>query len=129
MNDELVCQTFDDERAVPTVWRETFERIILALMSADPRNAIDGIENVIFSDKGIETSLFQIEAYPASSVSVGARTWDSSIYMDEGEVEGWSVLIDLHIDDEPEVSDLVLSARVKPTETCLQFDVGFVYVP
>ncbi len=122
-----VSYNFDDERAVPTVWRDTFRLIINALMSSNQRREIDVMGNVTFDDKAIETSLYQIQGYPASKVSLGPDTWTTSICRYED--EGWSVLIDLYVDAEVVVSDLVLGAKVKPADSSFSFDVGFVYVP
>ena len=117
----------DAELPVPSVFRETFDRIIRTFLNRNNRYLGVELENVSFDRDAIGISLAQIKDYPASRVSIGTKTWESCICMWQGDC--WDVLIDLHIDDEADVSDLVLSAKVLPDGDHFKYDVGFVHVP
>lgn len=127
---EFIAVEYDTENELPVPfdWRETIERIATAINSKSPLSSLQAIENVSFEDAIIKISLDQIADYPASQIYVGPKTWERSIYIWE---EGyWSLLVDLHIDDDlDEVSDLVLPVKVVLEEGVFHFQPNFVHVP
>lgn len=125
----FVSLTYDteNEQPVPTLWRETLNAIVDAICSDDPASSIGALENVSIGDQTLEISAYQMKWYPASKVSVGVETWNRSICMWNSGY--WDVLVDLFVDDDPVLSDLVLSAKVTPVAEGFHFEIEFVYVP
>ena len=118
----------ENERPVPSEWRETLRQIATAFNSPSPSSVLQSIENVSFEESIIKISLDQIKDYPASKVFVGPKTWDRSIYI--WEEAYWSLLVDLHVDnDDDDVSDLVLPVRVSVKKDAFHFQPNFIHVP
>ena len=128
MDIDLLSYDLENVFPVPLMWRQVLGDIALAFNAPNPSVTLRIIERVRFREGIIDISLEQIKDYPASRVSVGPKTWESSIYLWQ---EGyWDVLVDLHIDDEIDcVSDLILPVRVTNVDGYMWFDPNFIHVP
>jgi len=117
----------ENERPVPSIFHDTFDAVVKAFQHKNANDKLAQMQNVFFDDNAIRISMSQVKDYPASEVSIGGETWKSSFcYWEE---TYWSILIDLHVDQELVVSDLVMSAKVYPEGEWYRYEIGLIYVP
>ena len=116
----------ENQRPVPSEWRESFSDIIRALVNGDYalESCASGVAPL---SPEIATQIEEyIRDYGETLIELPPESWDSSvcIWMNSW----WEVLVDLWTESEGR-SDLVLSARVTEAGSGYVFEAKGVYVP
>ena len=126
MNKIEVEKNEEKELPIPHLWRPTFKAIVNAFVQKDYELS-SGINNV---NPVLENTAEQIKEYIKDYgevlIELPDETWNTSVYICYGNY--WNVLIDLYTEEEG-LSDLVLKAEVRESNTEYLFDIRMVYVP
>ncbi|MES2932977.1 MAG: hypothetical protein V4805_05760 [Pseudomonadota bacterium] len=116
----------DNQRPVPSAWRNTLSDIVEAFKEGDFTLArkVAGVRPI--STEDAEAIAENIQDYGAQLTSLPEETWQTSVcqWMEIY----WDVIVDLYTVDEG-ASDLILQVRVYEQDPAYVFEVHFVYVP
>ena len=127
MNDHVpVFKDEDNQRPIPSAWRETFFEIVEALKEGDFGlvRGVSGVRPVSSKDASLIADT--VQDYGAHLISLPEETWQTSACQ---WMQGyWDALIDLFTAEEG-ASDLVLSVRIYEIGDSYSFDIQSVYVP
>jgi hypothetical protein len=118
-------KNLEAQMPVPADWVPELSRIVEAIR----HNCLEGYRSELVRPVGIElASSIQsnIRRYGAKLGSLPPETWHTSACQWMGGY--WDVLVDLYT-EEKELSDLVLSVRVRERVNGVEFDIKSVYVP
>ncbi len=116
----------NEERPIPTLWRNTLAEIVEAFKNGDFKLecGVAGVQPI--SDEEATRIAGNIDAYGNQLTSLPDDSWRTSVH--RWMREYWEVLVDLFTVDEGE-SDLVMFVRVYEDGSAYRFEVQSVHVP
>ena len=125
MEEVSVQKNDEEELSIPSDWRPIFKEIIQAFVDKD-YGLTRGIKFVSkVSEETAKQVKEYIEDYGEELILLPDETWESSIYMWQG--NHWDVIIDLWTKSEGR-SDLILRTNVYEENQNYRFEIYMVYV-
>ena len=127
MNDAVLVSKNDEaETAVPQIWRDTLEQVVVAFSAGDFRLEADNPHVREIDSKDAARMRANVHDYGATLVPLPKSVWKTSVSQ---WMRGyWSVLVDLYTAEEGE-SDLVLHVHVYEGAGTYAFDIQSLHVP
>lgn len=126
MEDILVEKIEDHELPIPTEWRLALKQLADKIVLGAEIEALPNIEIGLIDSETVSSHNYNIEGYPDKLGPLQESSWKTSIYIWDSPY--WQVLVDL-ADENGNISDLVLHARIHETAQGFLIEPGLVYVP